>query len=307
MRLRRWSRQSALILPLLSSALVIATPGIAEGAGDKPKGSFQQPVIDVKQRAEYVEFTVRMIPEHQRTRTPHPIPYTAETFNLTVALDQDTLREADLFGTGLTLDLNGDGDQEDTFSMACTRRGSLRLGRTKVKAIGTLSEGGAWVGRYPKRTSSKRFQPWGRQGASIVLYEPCRTARLSTVGVEPAGSTLAIKSTPGPALQIMVGEVVANASTMQSFVLEDITLDGLKPKALSALTSHSYERQTLGGGQWLAFQWYMIPLNPTMGTQTFRAILKGDQPASHRFIVAIVNESSKTRHRERTASHAVHF
>ena len=224
-----------------------------------------------------------------------------------MALDQGTLREADLFGTGLTLDLNGDGDQDDTFSIACTKRGALRVGRRKVKAIGTVSEDGTWVGRYPKRTSAKRFQPWGKQGASIVLYEPCRAARLSTVGIEPAGSILAIKSTPGPALQLMVGEVVPDASTTQRFILEDITLDGLKPKALSALTSHSYERQTLGGGQWLAFQWYMIPLNPRMGTQTFRAILKGEKPTSHRFIVAIVNESSNTRHRERTASHAVHF
>ena len=74
-RLRRWPSKSALILPLLSSALVITTPGIAKGTDDTPRGSFQQPVIDVKQQAEHVEFTVRMIPERQRTRSPpaHPV------------------------------------------------------------------------------------------------------------------------------------------------------------------------------------------------------------------------------------------
>ena len=286
---------------------IVSIPLVPSAASAEPVGAFQQPVIDVKNHPEGAEFTIRLIPEKSSPDRPHPVPFTTERFSLTVNPDGHEVRERDIFSTSLKLDLNGDGDTDDSFKVSCTKRGAMRIGRKVIKPIRRSPNVSPWTAKYPTAGELKRAQPWGGGGASILLYERCVKGQLTTLGLQPAGDRLAVHTMRGPTLQVMVAQVVATPGTAKQFELAEVTLDGLNPEPIAIHQAHSFERHGVGAGKWLGFQWLMLPLTAEAGTQTFRAILKTQQTEAKHFIVAMVNESPKRGVRQRTASHAVQF
>ncbi len=184
------------------------------------------------------------------------VPFTAEPYLFTVSSAAGELREADLFGSGLAMDLDGDGETTTVLPMTC--EGPIaRVGDVGVPPVGP---GGANSYVYYSTSGSPKVTRLGEEGARMVLYNPCDKPPVS-IGVSPPDQTMELKTSRGPVLQILVIEEVTAPGQKPAFSIEEVALGGAAQDVVP-LSTYIFD----GTGEsptWHAARWVMLPLDAT--------------------------------------------
>jgi hypothetical protein len=255
-------------------------PALEQGwSGDDP---FEPPAIQV----DGDRVTVTLTRRAGVTLPAGRVPYTAEPYNLIGEPGaDDTVVEADILGTGLALDLDGDGDTGDAIAVACDEGVISAAGAT----VPPLADRGDQVRTYTREHIARI----GDEGAWVVSYSPCE-AGPAQVGLSPADRPIEILHTDGPALQVMVFAPAAAPALPEPVELR-VSADGV---ALATRTHTGLAYEPIFGDQpgWAAMHWVMVPVRDT-GRQSFSFTLPAaDGP---RMVIATVNLGTDTDRRWR--------
>ena len=136
--------------------------------------------------------TIRVAPLRDAVVPTASVPFTVEPWVLAVRLPPAVLAERDVLGTGLALDLDGDGKRTGRWPLHCAA-GIWQVGPWALQPLGT---------RLPAE-----LPRLGPRGAAVIQHTPCSEAGV-VVGLDPpdraAGRVREIL--PGPLLQISVVE-----------------------------------------------------------------------------------------------------
>lgn len=213
------------------------------------------------------------------------VPYTAETYTVSAKPRGDRVTEADVLGTGLALDLNGDGDTKDQVPVAC-KSGVIIAGDARVAPLGdakgeVLTYGSDRIGRI------------GEAGAAIVSYAPCTRSHV-TVGLSPATKPIETIHSNGPVLQVLVFSPAD--SPMPQAPMDMRLSTGGADLDLQVHAGLVFEPIFGNEPAWASMHWVMAPLEDA-ASQTFELTLP--DTANARLVVARVNLSAAEGTRRR--------
>ena len=184
------------------------------------------------------------------------VPYTAELYTISAQPKEAAVSESDIFGTGLALDLDGDGSTTGTVPVACNPDGTATVGSATLTPMGDAQ---LEVMSY---SGASRPQRIGERGAYAVLYAPCRSDFV-TVGVSPADQPIEVQTFSGPVLQLMLMERVDGPSAAPPSSITELVLDG-KPIDTPPHTIHVYEPTFEQPGGWAPVQALVLPLGTSL-------------------------------------------
>lgn len=221
------------------------------------------------------------------------VPFTAEPFLFTVGSAAGELDEANLFGSGLAMDLDGDGETTTVLPLTC--EGAVaRVGDVGVPPVGP---GGANSYVYYSTSGSPKITRLGDEGAHMVLYNPCDKPPVS-IGVSPPGQTMELETSRGPALQILVIEEVSAPGQKPAFSIEEVTLGGARQDVVP-LSTYIFDG-TNDSPTWHAARWVMLPLDATVAVHEARLrIAVPEADAMKRNVVVGVSASPAPGERRR--------
>ena len=188
------------------------------------------------------------------------VPYTTERYGMTVPTAATELRESDLFGSGLALDLDGDGRTAGVFPFRCEADGTARLGRLALRPLGLAP----MVYRGPDGASPVRRM--ARKGASVLVYGPCSGERVS-LGLSMPGAPIPTEAVPGPLLQVLVLEAAPGPETPPRLQVLGAQVNGGAIEEPIVYESHVYERLGTERPGWFTVTWLMLPLAADQPTQ----------------------------------------
>ena len=214
-----------------------------------------------------------------------PLKLTAEPFSLSITKVADRVTEADVFGSGLALDLDGNGSMADVFDVACDGGSGVLAG---TRLVPVVAEDGRFHFAGPDGAS--RVVRLGARGAWAVLYGSCE--RDLNFGVSPADHPIEVLELEAPALQILVFEPVEGPDDASKLAVEDVTLSGDTVKG-EVHQGHDYEPLTVAEPRWYAMSWWIAPLDPAAEEQVMGASLRAPADAlDGAVVVAIINEAT---------------
>lgn len=137
--------------------------------------------------------TIRVAPLRDAVVPTASVPFTVEPWVLAVRLPPPVLAERDVLGTGLALDLDGDGKRTGRWPLHCAA-GIWQVGPWTLQPLGA---------RLPAE-----LPRLGPRGAAVIQHTPCSEAGV-VVGFDPPQDRAALPTRevlPGPLLQISVVE-----------------------------------------------------------------------------------------------------
>jgi hypothetical protein len=277
---------------LFAVALALTAP---EAGAESP---FEQPEISVVTQDGHAEVTVTLKPVEGAQHPTGKVPFTAEPYSIVVSPTSGTV-EYDLFGSGLAMDLDGNGETSDMISVECFAGGVLHLGGTPVRPFVDELVPGSWRGNYHNPDGTERVARIGAKGAYVALYTPCRPERPTSLGLAPARTKMPVVEVPGPALQLLVLEEVFVPSKQPTVTISKLAMDGRPVRKPFAAVSHAYEPVFDQRPLWHGVVWRMISLGETSKPHSITAQLSAKGEPRRRMIVAILNTSPTPGVRER--------
>lgn len=247
-------------------------------------GPFQRPTVTVRKTAKGGYEVEAVLKRSGKTRPPTgKVPFTAEPYTLTVTARGDTVEENNLFGTGLALDLDGDGKTTGRLKATCEPGGVATLGGTRIEPV-NLPEA-----TYRDDKGVSRVARIGKNGAHIILYNRCRGRNPVSFGVAPARKGgLPILEVDSPALQFLVAEEAAGPAAPVRIKISDLHLNGKPVRPAHMYSAHLYE-PTFGKPGWAVCRWFMLPLVPDAAHHLFKFTVQGLNPASRSMVIVVLN------------------
>lgn len=236
-----------------------------------------------------------LVPGMAVTELPRrAVPYTAEPYNLTVMVRQPEVRETNIFGSGLALDLDGDGKTTGVLKVACDPSGGAQAGPLRLRPVGMLPF------RYPLRKGGLTGGQLGKRGVSALLYRPCHAQRPVTFGLTRPGQPLKLLSVPGPALQLLIFESVRGPRSRGALKLLAVRKNGRRDARAKRHQTYDYEPLFGSAASWAAVTFVFVTLDAkTKGDQTVELSLSGAKAATDLMVVSFINWSTKKRERLR--------
>ncbi|MDP6942543.1 MAG: hypothetical protein QF464_00210 [Myxococcota bacterium] len=272
------------IAPLLVALTALAAPP----ASATPP--FEKPVISMEPKDGGVELTVELTPVAGADYPTGAVPFTAEPFTV-VASPASRTAEYDLFGSGLAMDLDGDGGTSGAITLGCFAGGVLEVGGTPHRPFVETADGGVWRGNYRNPDGTPRVARVGSAGAWFAVYTPCGPEKSTSVGLSPADQKMRVHEVAGPVLQLLVFEEVFVPSKAPTVTVTDLKRDGRKVAQVFEATTHAFEPLFDARPVWYGVVWRMISLGKTAGPRTITARLAATDSSRRRMVVAIVNTS----------------
>jgi len=280
---------------------IVIPPSVASGdrsAADKEQpewtgAPYGKPEITVNRTEGGFDVSIHVKQRAGMAVPTAAVPFTAERYAFTLASAAGELSEADVFGSGMAMDLDGDGETTGVFPVAC-EGGIARVGEVGVSPIG---QGGSNGYVYHSTSGVPKVTRLGEDGACMVLYNPCDKPPVS-IGFCPPGEPMNLMTVPGPTLQVLLVEVVPNAGTTPAFSIEDVTLGGAHQDAAQH-TTYIFDGTTQTP-TWNAVLWIMLPLDAAAPEQQVGlriAVPEGD--TTQRSVMAGVNASRAEGERRR--------
>jgi len=279
---------------LLSVAPLLAAPAA------NAEAPFQDPVISLVEGDGHADVTIELTPVEGVAYPTGKVPFTAEPYSVVVSPAASTL-EFDLFGSGLAMDLDGDGQTSGTISLECLAGGVLQVGGTPVRPFVDKMVPGSWLGNYRNADGTPRVARVGKKGVWFAVYTPCRPERPTSLGLSPGRRGMKVHEVSGPALQVLVLEEVFVPSKAPTVKIGKLTLDGRRVRPSFAATSHAFEPVLDARPLWHGVEWLMVSLGKTPGAHTITARLTAKGEPRRRMVVAILNTSPAPGLRERAA------
>lgn len=222
-----------------------------------------------------VDVVVKLSPGGQHTAGV--VKYTAEPLNIAGRVAGPALLEADLLGSGLAFDLDGDGSTTGTVPVACDGDVAV-VGDVRLSPVMQLGETATW--RYRDGDHAARL---GAKGAHAMLYTACSASSVATVGLAPAGASIDVLEIASPALQLLVFEAAGSADAAPTFSLETAAADA------RTFAANVFEPVVTPSPSWHSARWLMAPLDREALEQTVTVSIRG--PSAVRMIVASINQA----------------
>lgn len=226
--------------------------------------------------------TVALTHDGQTAIPTHAVPFTVEPYTLNLS-GAESADEANLFGSGLAFDLDGDGATTAKIKLWC-------MGTTGVFGWGGRAQP---LGQEVWTYAPEKVVRVGQKGAYAMLYTPC--GRNSVVGLSPADRPIVIESLPGPVLQIQVLEIVPSSSAKSSFELGEVTVGG-KPAKVVRIEAMLFEPLRSAKPEWAHIRGVFVALPRGARTHQVRLGFTGKGPA---MITSAVNVAPGANQRQR--------
>ena len=192
--------------------------------------------------------------------------FTAEPI-LVVSTEAHTeLKEADVAGSGLAMDLNGDGDREDVLPTSCEGK-RLTIGGTTLRPLMTSQQM-----QYTEQTIGRI----GEKGAHVIQYTAC--GPFLALGLAPASHPIEQQHLQGPMVQISVAQPQSGPRDLPTLRTSRWTLDG-KPMSPSVAQVKSFEPGEQKTPTWVHVHWATLSI-PVGGRHTIRFLLDGPGEAA---------------------------
>lgn len=218
------------------------------------------------------------------------VRYTAEP-RVIVAAAQSALDESNLLGSGLSLDLDGDGETTSKVASKC-ESGTAILETTppiRLEPVTALDDD---VARFDYGPGAKRLV--GNERAGAVLYAPCDAPKLA-LGVDPS-APLKLLEVASPAAFVVYRVKVDSADAEDPFTLESVEAGG---KGVE-YQLHPFREFAADGDEVAIYAAHLVvfPIDPAPPLQHVTVEIEGQQPE---FITASINEVDAQGHRIRYA------
>ena len=272
--------------------------------GAAAKSPFESPAIALSEVEGGLKVSVSLTPVEGAAYPRAKVPFSAEPYTL-LATPASGIVEYNLFGSGLAMDLDGDGDTSGTIRVGCYKGGILQLNDTPVRPfVEVLSQDPSWQwqGNYRNPDGSPRVAQLGKKGAWFAAYTPCGPEQATTLALGKRKRDMAIHELPGPLLQLMVLEEVFIPTAEAKVKIEGLTLNGARVRNAFEASTHTYEPIFQAQPVWHAVTWRMIPLGADLRAHTIEATLALEPHDGRRVVLAILNQSSAPGIRERVGS-----
>lgn len=272
---------------LIVLASLVALPCISQAAAP-----FDVPTIVVRpiQGGHEVEITV---PRVAGVAAPTgEVPYTVEPYDIAIPAGRKLMQEADILGTGLSMDLDGDGNTTGQIPLTCNSDGSVTAGGVRYVPLGLP------VMTYRAKDGAPVSARMGERGAYGVLYRSCKEDGPIGFGLSPADKPIRIETTKGPLLQILVAEEAKGPEDQVAFSVGAVTVDGAKvsPKLRSVA---DYEPMFEADPSWANLRWTMLPFAKDRAEHRVTVQVLSTDPSRRRMVIAIVNWSERAGERTR--------
>jgi len=198
----------------------------------------------------------------------------AEAFRVTGNTRETGLRERDILFASTDIDLNGDGDLDDIFTITKSGRALSIIGHGKCPVISTAMFRGYRTFQYLDSTGSPLFCKIGKKGTPFFVneYQP-RSHRISLAFGTPEGP-LSMIELPNPHVRVSIIAATDNIRSVPAY-----TLAGEK-------TRNTFSNEKFlddQAGSWAGIIWCAKPLQS--GQSAFTFTLQGISPP---FIISIV-------------------
>lgn len=214
-----------------------------------------------------------------------PIPFSVEPINIGGKLT-DIVDESNLLGSGYAHDLDGDGKLAE-LSASCRADHSLQIKETHLQPLVGDIPG---VRSYFDARGNSKIVQVGTRGIHMLGYFADCEFSTATIGMFPDQESTALAHVPGPVLQLIVLERVANAQSPETSILETKSGGG----SPATYRAHSYQAATTKSPAWHVVRWQMLPLTFD-GDESLFSIYVGTTPvtAFPLAVLARVNTSDR--------------
>lgn len=217
-----------------------------------------------------------------------PVRYTAEP-RVVVAKAKTKLDESNVFGTGIAVDVDGDGKTTSKISTKC-EEGVAVLGTKpplRLEAVTVLSDA---VARFDYGANDARVLV--NEVAGAVLYAPCDTGTM-IFGVNPS-APLKMHKVPSPAVFVVYRVEVDSIDADDPFTLQKVDAgETAVEHDLYPFREVSVEGDTV---KIYAAHLVVFALDPAPALQHVSLEIAGEKPE---FVTASVNEVDGDGHRIR--------
>ncbi len=207
------------------------------------------------------------------------VRYTAEP-RVIVAKAKPTLDESNVFGTGISVDVDGDGKTTSKISSKC--EGGTEVWGTKppirLEAVTELSDA---VARFDYGANDARSLL--SDGAGVVLYAPCEAGTL-IFGLNPS-APLSMHEVPSPAAFVVYRVEAESMDAQDPFTLQKVSVG---EEAIDHQL-HPFREISVEGDIVKVYAAHLVvfALDPAVALQHVSLEIAGEKPE---FITASVNE-----------------
>ncbi|MBV1857918.1 MAG: hypothetical protein KUG77_05855 [Nannocystaceae bacterium] len=216
--------------------------------------------------------------------------YTAEP-RIVVAKAKLKVDEANLLGTGISLDIDGDGKTTSKIRTRC-EDGTVVLETPSPLRLESVTELSEAVARFDYGTGDARLL--ANDGAGAVLYAPCDKGTL-ILGLNPS-APLTMHEVPSPAVFVVYRVEVESAAAEDPFSLQKVDAgEKAVEHELYSFREFSVEGDTV---KVYAAHLVVFALDPAIALQHISLEIAGDTPE---FVTASINEVDGGGHRIRYA------
>lgn len=256
-------------------------------------GPFRRPTVIVRKTDDGYEVEAVLKRSGKNPPPTGKVPFTAEPYTLTAAPVGDTVEESNLLGTGLALDLDGDGKTTGKLKAACEPGGTAVLGGTRIEPVNIPKA------TYRDDKGVSRVARIGEKGAHVILYNRCRGRNTVSFGVAPAGKGMPILEVDSPALQFLVAEQAKGPAAPVRIKISDVRLNGRPFRPAHMYSTHLYD-PTFGKPGWATVRWFMLPLAADAPHHLFKFKVEGLNPASRSVVIVVLNTAGGKNTRVRS-------
>ncbi len=253
--------------------------------GHPPVYPYERPKVEISKRGTFRHLQVEVKALAKFQAPSHPVPFTAEAFGIHLPKEgrPTEILEANILGTGLTLDLDGDGQATGRLSLAC--EGSrLKLGAQLLNPL--VPKNGERYVRYHDLPSKP---------GPTLLYFPCNED--SFLGFGTPEQPVLLQEMPGPLLQVSVVEQNVKLDQPSSLKLGSWSLDGEAVKPALQLIIRVYEPMGAEKISWSLVHWLLFPISPGEAHQ-LSAQIEGEAQG---LVAAMINVAPEPKSRWRGA------
>lgn len=207
------------------------------------------------------------------------VRYTAEPW-VVVAPAQDTLAEANLLGTGVAVDLDGDGKTTGSFSSKCDGEAAVVGTKPPVRLAPAISLSDS-VATFDYGENDSKLQAFPSAGA--LLYAPCETGQV-VAALDPKGP-LKLLEVPSPAVFVVYRTEVDAVDAEDPFALQKVNAGEVEVQ--HQLYSFREFNVQDGGTKVYAAHLVVFAIDPTKPLQHVSLEIGGAKPE---FVTASINE-----------------
>ncbi len=259
-------------------------------------GYYERPRLTVRKAKDGTVVMVTLKRVAGRTPPGGKVFFTHEPYTVSGTIPTQGVQEANLLGTGLRIDLDGDGAFTSTVPVRCEADGSARVGDTAFGALFRPSSQHLPDLDYTPGPHGAPVKRLGEKGAHLVVYR-CGARGAVTLGLTPPGRPMPLARVASPALQLFLAERIAKPGQSMSATLDSVRVNARPVKA------PVYQSRQYGGvlarDAWEAARYMIFGVDAKAEALVVTLTVRGVKPGTPTALLLMLNTSHGARGRRR--------